>query len=249
LAAHSAELARLKTTVLGADRYCHAPFGRAWRAQGLDFMRVCTPSAHATVDAWRASLARHGAVRTVTRPRWTGRRRATDTYRDADAALAVNGCARVTPDDDSSQVGYRNAFATRLALDDGNVAAVVATGRSRGKIENEHHNTLKTQGYPVAHQFGHGQQHRSALLASRIRLACQTHTVLAWMDGTYPRLRQPLPSRKHLFNDIRSLTSDRCFDSWEALMDGMLASFEPVPAQPETGGCGHHEKCCLSNET
>ena len=55
------------------------------------------------------------------------------------------------------------------------------------------------------------------------------------MDDEYRLLRKKLPSRQRLFNDIRTLTSYRCFETWEALMDFMLASFEPVPAKPETG--------------
>ncbi|MGB5064395.1 MAG: hypothetical protein WBQ37_11600 [Candidatus Competibacter sp.] len=55
------------------------------------------------------------------------------------------------------------------------------------------------------------------------------------MDGHYPLLRRKLPSRQCLFDDIRTLTSDLCFESWEALMAFMLQSFEPALPQPETG--------------
>ncbi len=81
----------------------------------------------------------------------------------------------------------------------------------------------------------HGRQHLSSQLASLIILAVLTHTVLEWMDDKYRLLRQKLSSRRRLFNDIRTLTSYLCFETWEALMDFMLASFEPVTAQPETG--------------
>ncbi len=242
LAAHGAAVARLKTTVLGDDLYCHEPFCRLLLDEGLAFILVCKPDSHATTYEWLEHFGRNGAVRTVSRTRWTGRRRETDTYRyahaiplrDADDALEVNWCELVTTDD-SSKVLYRNAFATSLALDDGNVAEVVAAGRSRWKIENENNNTLKTKGYHFAHNFGHGQQHLSSLLASLIILAFLTHTVLEWMDDKYRLLRQKRSSRQRLFNDIRTLTSYLCFETWEALMDFMLASFEPVPAQPETG--------------
>ena len=55
------------------------------------------------------------------------------------------------------------------------------------------------------------------------------------MDDKYQLLRQKLSSRRRLFNDIRTLTSYLYFETWEALMDFLLASSEPVPAQPETG--------------
>lgn len=242
LAVHGAEWARLKTTVLGDDLYCHEPFCRELLALGLGFILVCKPASHPIVYEWLEHLERNGAVGTVVRTRWTGQRRETDTYRyaesvplrDADDALMVNWCELVTTDD-RGNVRYRNAFATRLTVNAGNVTAVVAAGRGRWKIENENNNTLKTKGYHFEHNFGHGRQHLSCLLASLIILAFLTHTVLEWMDDKYQLLRKKLPSRQRLFNDIRTLTSYLCFQSWEALMDFMLDSFKPSPAQPETG--------------
>jgi hypothetical protein len=242
LAAHGAELAWLKTTVLGDDLYCHEPFCRELLALALGFILVCKPASHPIVYEWLEHLERNGAVGTAVRMRWTGKRRETDTYRyaqaiplrDADDALEVNWCELVTTDD-GGKVLYRNAFATSLALDDGNVAEVVEAGRGRWKIENENNNTLKTKGYHFEHNFGHGRKHLSSLLASLIILAFLTHTVLEWMDGKYQLLRKKLPSRKRLFNDIRTLTSYLCFQTWEALMDFILKSFEPSPPKPKTG--------------
>ena len=242
LVAHGEECARLKAIILGDDLYCHEPFCRAVQAQGIDFILVCKPDSHPVTAEWVADLQRTGAIGTVTRTRWTGKRRETDTYRyaaaiplrDADDALTVNWC-ELTTTDMNGKVLYRNAFATPLALNDGNVAAIVTAGRGRWKIENENNNTLKTKGYHFEHNYGHGQQHLSSLLASLIILAFLTHTVLEWMDDKYQLLRQKLPSRQRLFNDIRTLTSYLCFDSWEALMDFMLKSFDPLPLEPKTG--------------
>ena len=130
---------------------------------------------------------------------------------------------------------YHNTFTTSLTLHDGNVVEVVAAGRGRWKIENENNNTLKTKGYHFEHNYGHGQQHLSSLLASLIILAFLVHTVLEWMDGQYRLLRQKLPSRQRLFSDIRTLTSYLCFESWGDLMTFMLQSFEPAPPALETG--------------
>ena len=73
------------------------------------------------------------------------------------------------------------------------------------------------------------------LLASLIILAFLAHTVLEWMDDTFQLLRKKLPSRKRLFNDIRTLTRYLCFDAWDALMDSMLESFDPPTPKPKTG--------------
>jgi len=232
----------LRVTVLGDDLYCHEPFCRELLARGFGFILVCKPDSHPIAYEWLDYLQRNGAVNTVVRTRWNGKWRETDTYRyaeaiplrDGDDALTVNWC-EITTTDPGGKVLYRNAFATRLALDDDRVIEVIEAGRSRWKIENENNNTLKTKGYHFEHNYGHGQQHLSSLLASLIILAFLVHTVLEWMDGKYQLLRQKLPSRQRLFNDIRTLTSDLCFETWEALMDFMLQSFEPTPPKPKTG--------------
>lgn len=241
LAGHGADPALRGATVLGDDLYCHEPFGRELRASGFGFVLVCKPGSHPATYEWLDDLQRQGAVGTVAHRRWTGRRYETDTYRwaeavplrDADDALMVNWCELVTTDD-RGKVLYRNAFATDRPIDASSVAATVAAGRCRWKVENENNNTLKTGGYRFEHNYGHGRTHLASVLASLIILAFLTHNVLEWMDAQYRLLRQKLP-RQRLFNDIRALTSYLCFQSWEALMAFMLQSFEPLPASPETG--------------
>jgi len=242
LGGYGPELHRLKAALLGDDRYCHEPCCRTLQSHGLDFIRVCKSTSHPTPYEWVEDLEHTGDIVTVTRMRWTGKRHETDTYRyanslllrDADDALMINGCQPTTTDD-QGKVLYRNAFATRFRLDNETVIEVAKAGRSRWKTENENNNTLKTKGYHFEHHFGHGQQQLSSLLASLIILAFLIHTVLEWMDDNYRLLRQKLPSRRRLFNDLRTLTRYLCFASWDALMDFMLASFDPPTREPETG--------------
>ena len=133
LAANDADYGQLRTTVLGDDRYCHAPCCRPLRSFGLGFVLVCKPASHATVYEWVADVERRGAVHTVVHRRWTGKRHETDTYRytsaiplcDADEALAVNWC-ELTTTDTHGKILYRNAFATTCALTANTVVAVVA---------------------------------------------------------------------------------------------------------------------------
>jgi len=46
------------------------------------------------------------------------------------------------------------------------VAQVAQAGRGRWKIENENNNVLKTKGYHLEHNFGHGKQYLSATMLS-----------------------------------------------------------------------------------
>ena len=238
LAIHGKEYAQRKTIILGDDLYCHEPFCQELQTLGLDFILVCKSDSHAITYEWLEDLQRNGAVHTISRTRWTGKRHEKDTYRyvegvplrNADEALMVNWC-EITTTTEEGKVLYHNAFATLLTLNEKNVVEIVEAGRSRWKIENENNNTLKTKGYHFEHNYGHGHKYLSSLLASLIILAFLVHTVMEWMDGKYYLLRQKLPSRRRFFNDIRTLTSYLCFSSWEALMNFMLESFDNPPVK------------------
>jgi hypothetical protein len=62
-------------------------------------------------------------------------------------------------------------------------------------------------------------------LATLILLAYLLHTV----DDKFCLLRQKLPSRRRLFDDMKALTTYLCFDIWEHLLDFMLEgrSYKP----------------------
>lgn len=179
-------------------------------------------------------LARTGDVRTVIVRRRVGQRWLTETYRQVsdvplrndDAALTVQWCELTTPTADG-KVLYHHAFATSLPIDDEHVAEIVAAGRARWKIENENHHILKTKGDHFEHNDGHGHPHLASLLATFIILAYLLHPMLEGMDDQFRLLRQKLPSRQRLFNDMRALTSYLCFNSWENLIDFMLKGWSP----------------------
>lgn len=222
----------LGITILGDDLYCKQPLCETIRREGLNFILVCKPDSHKTLYEWVAGLAATGDVQTLTLKRRHGKRGYTDRYRfvnqvplrDGDDALEVNWCELTTVRDDD-QVVYRNAFASNHAINTANVAELVRAGRARWKVENENNNTLKTKGYNLTHNFGHGKQHLSALLATLNLLAFLLHTLLELLDSSYQRLRQFLP-RKVLFDDLRALTRYLCFDNWEALMTFMIRGLE-----------------------
>jgi hypothetical protein len=72
------------------------------------------------------------------------------------------------------------------------------------------------------YNFGHGQQHVVSMLLSLMVLAYFLHTMLQRLDARFALLRKIVPSRKVLFNDLRSLTSYLCFESWSALVEFMI---------------------------
>ena len=157
-------------------------------------------------------------------------------FRDGQESLSVNWCEITVANANTGEQLYHNSFITNHRVTADNVAEVVQAGRGRWKIENENNNVLKTQGYHVKHNFGHGQQYLAAIMLSLNLLAFLFHTVLEWSDAQYTLLRQVLARRQTFFEDIRALMRYRVFDSWQELMAFMLRGLAleprlaPVPA-------------------
>ena len=93
---------------------------------------------------------------------------------------------------------YRNSFITDLAIGANNVAELAACGRARWKIENETFNVLKTKGYHIEHNFGHGKQHLASILVTLNLLAFAFHTTCDIADELWRAAREkigpPAPS-------------------------------------------------------
>jgi len=224
----------LQATLLGDDLYCKQPFCDLVLHHGFNFILVCKPESHPTLYEWLAGLEVAGELQQFASRRWNGRFRTVHTYRyanevplrEGEDALWVNWCELTITQETDGTILYRNAFATQHALDHTNVEAVVQAGRARWKIENENNNTLKTKGYHLEHNYGHGKQHLSAVLLTLNLLAFLFHTVLGWADQKYHLVRQALAARQTFFQDLQALTRYLLFESWDHLLAFMLQGLE-----------------------
>jgi hypothetical protein len=118
-------------------------------------------------------------------------------------------------------------------VDSGRVAELAACGRARWKIENESFNVLKTRGYHLEHNFGHGTAHLSALLACLNLLAFAIHTVCDLAEGAWRKARTTLGPRLRFFQSLQALTTYLVFSSWTELLDTLaFARPPPSPAKP-----------------
>ena len=219
----------LKVTVLGDDLYSHQPMCQQFLSQQLNFIVVCRPESHTTLYEHLEGIE----LPTVTRKRWTGKVEETYTYRylngvplrDGEDALLVNWC-EITVSHPDGKVTYRNSFVTNHMINDDTVAEIVLCGRTRWKVENENNNTLKTKGYNLEHNFGHGKEHLASFLATLNILSLLFHTLLDRLDAKYKLLRSHLPTRKTFFDDLRALTRYLYFENWDHLLTFMLEGLD-----------------------
>ncbi|MDZ7698863.1 MAG: ISNCY family transposase [Deltaproteobacteria bacterium] len=223
----------LGITILGDDLYCRQPLCSLILDNGLHFILVCKPDSHKTLYQWVDELEAMDAVETLVEKIWTGKSHHIYTYRfvnqvplrDGENALEVNWC-ELTVTSATGRRLYKNAFVTDFEISKDNVKQIVVNGRARWKIENENNNILKTKGYHLEHNFGHGKKHLSNFLLTLNLLAFFFHTALEIFDEMYRCIREDLPTRKTFFDDIRALTRYTCFDSWELMLEFMARGLE-----------------------
>ncbi|MBN2258350.1 MAG: hypothetical protein JW704_11095 [Anaerolineaceae bacterium] len=89
---------------------------------------------------------------------------------------------------------------TDLWVTENNVFEIMRGGRARWKIENETFNTLKNQGYNFEHNYGHGHQNLSVVLASLMMLAFLVDQIQQLACGLFQatsrkRLRRSLKAK------------------------------------------------------
>lgn len=222
-----------KATVLGDDLYCKQPFCELLLEKKFNFILVCKPDSHITLYEW---IDFTGTQELVVR-HWNGRFGEIHTYRyvhhvplrRGDDALFVDWCELTITHETTGKILYRNAFATNYLITEDNVELIVKAGRARWKSENESHNVLKTKGYHLEHNFGHGEENLASVLLTLNLLAFLFHTVLSMVSAKYQLLRKELATRRTFFNDIRALTRYLYFTGWEDMLDFMILQLELSP--------------------
>jgi hypothetical protein len=226
-----------KLTILADDLHCNQPFCELLLAHHLNFIMTCKPDSHPTLYEEVTLLDKFGAVSTCEERVWTGHGHQLWTYRfvehvplrEPPKALYVNWCELTIVAEATGEKVYHNAFATNHVLTEPTVRQTVRAGRARWKVENEGYNTLKNQGYHLEHNYGHGQQYLSQVLAILNLLAFLCHTMLQLCDRPYQRLRAELATRRTFFDDLRALTRYLFFPSWDHLVTFMITGLDMAP--------------------
>jgi len=218
--------------LLGDDLYSRDPVCRKTISSGYSFIYVCKTSSHKYLYEWIDEFSPADLNETYDR-KWTGKKRRIYRYRyrndipikDGERALLVNWMELTISDPDGTVI-KRHSFVTDITITEENIRELISYGRSRWKIENENNNILKTKGYHLEHNFGHGGQHLSNFLMTLNLLSYLFHTVAQIFDLRYIRIRGALGSRKTFFQDVQALTKYFFYESWNHLLIAMLQGLE-----------------------
>jgi hypothetical protein len=231
---HTELFARVEVTLLGDDLYSRQPMCELVTSLGFHYIFTCLPESHIALYNWLKYLdtngevshqsvrVRHGRKWHFYNYRWANN----IPLRDTQPAMLTNWFELTITCDE--QVIFQNAWVCDHPVSNDNITELATSGRARWKTENENHNILKTKGYHLEHNFGHGKQHLASFLLTLNLLAFLFHTVLHLVDLPYQQIRSLLGTRKRFFNDLRALTTYFVFDSWRHLISFMLDQFDPI---------------------
>jgi hypothetical protein len=234
LAAHGPHYARLHPVYLGDDLYARQPICQAVQAVDGHFLFVCKPASHPTLQEYLTGVELPALAKKIKH----GRQHFAYSYqwlcevplRDGPDALAVNWLM-IEIRNAAGKITYRNSFITDLPVNRDTVIELAACGRARWKIENESFNTLKTKGYNLEHNFGHGKANLSAVLATLNLLAFAFHTAAELTHDLWRRAMTQAGARVRFFSRLREITAFLVFPSWLNLLQ-TLAFEAPPPVPP-----------------
>jgi Transposase DDE domain len=118
------------------------------------------------------------------------------------------------------------SWVTALRVSKRNVYTLMRAGRARWKIENETFNTLKTQGYNFEHNYGHGEQNLSVVLATMMMLAFLVDQTQQLCCALFRAVWTKLGSKRLLWERMRALFYDYRLESMRELLAALFYGFE-----------------------
>jgi len=135
--------------------------------------------------------------------------------------------------DAQGRVLKKFSWVTDFTITAENAKLLMRGGRSRWKIENETFNTLKNQGYHFEHNYGHGKQYLSVVLAMLMMLAFLLDQVQALCCPTFQAVRAAFSSLRLVWDYVRSHFRHFefvCMDHLYAVILSGSAKAIPAPA-------------------
>jgi hypothetical protein len=123
------------------------------------------------------------------------------------------------------------SWVTDVEITPENVEPLMRAGRARWRIENETFNTLKNQGYHFEHNFGHGYQHLSTVLACLMMLAFLVDQIQQRCCRLVQATQAVMQRKLYFWQKLRRLFFEYLLPDWQTLYGAMLYGIKPTTPQ------------------
>ena len=110
------------------------------------------------------------------------------------------------------------SWVTDIEITQDNLEQLMRAGRARWKIENETFNTLKNQGYQMAHTFGHGKKNLSTVFSFMMMLAFLIDQIQLIGSTKFQKALKKAKSKTRLWFKMRSFFCNFLINDWDDLL-------------------------------
>ena len=150
--------------ITGDDLFSRQPMIEAVLKENFHYFFLAKPSSHSHMMNWLETQDLHEIREIDDKGQIIIHQFKNDVplFGNKDAIQVNYFCKKtITTDKDGTEHCRTESWVTDMTINRENVALFVLGAKTRWKIENECFNTLKNQGYEVAHNYGHGKDHLS----------------------------------------------------------------------------------------
>lgn len=214
-----------KVTLLGDDLFSRAPFiQQISLLQGVRFILTAKPSSHIHLDKWIQDLDPCD-YETFKTTETKGGKSHIFNYKmiknvplKGTAESPMVNVFEMSVSHKNGKVLYKNSFVTNHEISSSTIHTIARMGRNRWKIENEAFNILKTKGYHLEHNFGHGKKNLSNVLLCFNLIAFLVHQLCELSCEIYKKVRNFFGARVRFFETLSTIMSVQIFDSWDEFL-------------------------------
>lgn len=215
---------KLKTIVVGDGLYSEQPMIEEVLSNGMHFIFVAKPSDHKIMFEEIEGLKAIQGVQSYILEKgehkhhyeWLNQVALNGRH---DAKIVNYFSYKYSKDD---KIVYKNSWVTDFVICKSNVKLLTQAGRNRWKCENEGFNSLKNQGYHIAHNYGHGNQHLAFNNYLFNLLSFFLHKVCEIKDKLFKKCYVKLGSRELIWQKLRDYAEVRVFDSFDKIFAFMV---------------------------
>jgi len=222
---------KYKLIILGDDLYSRVPMINKIIEKGYSYILVCKETSHSFLYEQIEMIKNSGHCNTYKSFKIHNGKKQFFTYswenelaiNNSKDSIDINWCELIITNLDGKKL-HCFSFVTDIKITKDNIEDIILAGRTRWKIENENNNTLKTKGYHLDHNFGHGKKYLSQNLCSLNILAFLFHTIQEFNDEQYIELRSILNTREEFFQYLNMLTTLFNFKSFSKMIEWTILS-------------------------
>lgn len=235
------EHAQMKAIFVEDALSANAPHVDDLKAANVRFLLAIKPGSHAYLFAQMERAHEEGRTHVLTlvdadgtlhHYRWLEKVGLNQSHADLEVAMLEYW---EIPPYGSKKPIRQFSWVTDLLFDETSVAHLARGGRSRWHIENETFNTLKNQGYHFEHNFGHGDENLSVVLAFLMMLAFLVDQAQQLCDPLFQAVLNKLGRKCRLWERLRHLFHCFRLESFRHLYE-LLLTFQLVEAPTAPSG-------------